>query len=154
MKFIQAHSKTPMSGLEKQSADKTRIIDSKCVPMSRLWVYLKASSWQMMGQYLLFPLYYLERQCLLCFAAMVWPEGHHAKHFQHTRIFSMGVGSTEIPVITSNMKIAGHSCRTQTSDGHHCSILVDFLGNSGSCMGSISSCGASHCSVCVLQFSG
>lgn len=87
-----------MSGVEKQSADKIRIIDSKCVPVSRLWVYLKASSQQMKGRYLLFPLYYPERQCLLCLAATVWPKGRHAKHFQHTRIFSVGVGSTEIPV--------------------------------------------------------
>lgn len=66
--------------------------------MSRLWVYLKASSWQMAGQYLLFPVYYPERQCLLCFASTVWPEGHHAIQFQHTQDFSVGAGWTQIPV--------------------------------------------------------
>lgn len=144
-----------MSGVEKQSADKIRIIDSKCVPMSRLWVYLRASSWQMMGQYLLFPLYYPERRCLLCFAAISGLRAITPNSFSIPGVSAWELACQKSQsVITSNMKIAGHSCRTQTSDGHHFRALVDFLGNSGSCMGSISSCGASRCSVRVLQFSG
>lgn len=57
--------KIPISDREKQSADKIRITDNKWVPVPRLWVYLKASSWQTMGQYLLFPVYYPKRQHLI-----------------------------------------------------------------------------------------
>lgn len=52
---IKLIKKIPVSDGEKQSADKIRIIDNKWVPVSRLWVYLKASSWQTRGPYLLFP---------------------------------------------------------------------------------------------------
>lgn len=57
--------KMPVSDREEQNADIIRIIDNKWVPVCRLWVYLKASSWQMVGPYLLFPVYYSKRQGLM-----------------------------------------------------------------------------------------
>lgn len=85
----------PISDGEKRSADKIRIIDNKWVPVSRLWVYLKASSWQTMGPYLLFPVYHPKRQCLVCFTSTAWPEGCHAKRLQHARDFSVGAGARQ-----------------------------------------------------------
>lgn len=94
---IKLIKKTPVSDGEKQSADKIRIIDNKWVPLSRLWVYLEASSWQTMVPYLLFPVYYPKSQCLMCFTSTVWPEGCHAKRHQHTRDLSVGVGLDRNP---------------------------------------------------------
>lgn len=42
---IKLTKKIAVSDEEKHSADKIRIIDNKWIPVSRLWVYLKASSW-------------------------------------------------------------------------------------------------------------